>query len=95
MGEARAAIPSCVSSLQLGRSDPCLPGGTVVIFQCDRPLHASLSLPVKFRPHHSQSQVWNFCVHLDEGLQCYASSGFFWFFFLKKAGAVPVILPHF
>lgn len=61
----------------------------LVIFQFDCPLHAVLSQPVKFRPHHSQSQVWDFCVHLDEGLQCYASSGI-----LLKAGAVPV-LPHF
>lgn len=32
---------------------------------------------------------WEFCAHLDKGLQCYASSGIF-----LKAGAVP-ILPHF
>lgn len=84
-------IPSCVSlSFSFIILIPGLPCGIVAVFQFDCPLHAVLSQPVKFRPRHSQSQVWNFCVYLDEGLQCYASSGIF-----LKAGAVPVILPHF
>ena len=58
--------------------------------QFDCPWHALLSQPVRSRVHHSQSQVWNFCVHLDKGLRCYASSGIF-----SKAGAVPAVLPHF
>lgn len=82
-------IPHCVYLFQLDHSHHGLPCGVLVVFWFDCLLHALLSQPVKFRPPHSQSQVWDFCGHLEEGLQCYASSGIF-----SEAGAVP-ILPHF
>lgn len=49
-------------------SDLGLPCGVFVVFQFDCPSRALLSQPIRFRraPPHSQSQVWDFCAHLDE-----------------------------
>lgn len=89
---SRQQIPSC-GSLPFSKraSAHGLSCGALVAFQSDCPLHALLSLPGRLRrgAHHSQSRAWNFCVHLDKRLWCYASSGIF-----LKAGTVP-ILPRF
>lgn len=77
---SRQQIPSCGSLLLSRRASAHgLSYGALVAFQSDHPLHAWLSLPVRLRhgAHHSQSRAWNFCVHLDKGLWCYASSGIF------------------